>query len=82
MKRLICAVMLMGSLSGLGEGFEDVQPGGFEVLENGVGEWSAKVGNVEVHRGHAKSGRQSLRILGGEKRELEVVLGGDAQEER
>ena len=72
LKNVIFAVMLMGSLSGFGEGFEEVKAGGFEVLENGVGEWSAKGGQVEVHAGHAKSGRQSLRILGGEKREVEV----------
>jgi sialidase-1 len=82
MKRLICAMMLVGSLCGFGEGFEEAKAGGFEVLENGVGEWTAKLGEVEVHQGHAKSGRQSLRILGGEKREVAVVLEGDAREER
>ncbi len=82
MKRFVCAVLWAGTFASWGEGFEESKAGAFESLANEVGEWSAPAGDVEVHRGHAKSGQHSLRIFGGEKRVVEVVLKGDAQEER
>ena len=82
MKRLICAVLLAGTFSGFGEDFEGAKIGDFETLANKVGEWSAASGAAEIQGAHAKSGKQSLRILGGKNREVEVALLGDAGEER
>ncbi len=47
------------------ESFEGLPAGAFSKVATGVGEWTAGPGHAEVHAGHAKSGRQSLRLVGG-----------------
>ena len=77
MQRLIGLIFWAGTLLGFGEGFESLKAGPFETLKSGVGEWSAPVGQAEIHGEHARSGKQSLRILGGLDRAVELDLDGD-----
>lgn len=67
----------LGTLLGFGEGFESCKAGAFESLQTDVGTWSAPAGHAMVHSRHAKSGKQSMRILGGEGHLLELDMGGD-----
>jgi sialidase-1 len=57
-----------------GESFENHPAAGFQRLESPLGEWSAAEGQAEIHTGHAKEGRQSLRLTGGGSQELELKL--------
>jgi len=57
-----------------GEGCEKLPLGGFEKVENALGILVAKKGHGLIHESHAKEGRQSLRLLGGKKREVELIL--------
>lgn len=70
----VWSMVLAGSMVAAGESFEQARPGGFTGLDSGVGRWIAAAGHAEVHAGHAKSGRQSLRIMGGAGRELTLEL--------
>lgn len=56
------------------DSFEDDPAGGFERLETEQGVWTAETGQAEVHRGHAKAGNQSLRLVGGGEQALELQL--------
>lgn len=56
------------------DSFEDYPAGGFETLETPLGRWSAPAGQAEVHRGHAKAGQQSLRLVGGGDQAVELRL--------
>ena len=56
------------------ESFEDHPAGGFEKLSTPLGEWTAGRGMAEVHRGHAKAGNQSLRLVGGGDQAIELRL--------
>jgi sialidase-1 len=56
------------------ETFESSPSGGFRQLESAVGTWQAEPEHAEVHGDHARSGRQSLRLLGGEGRTLVLAL--------
>lgn len=56
------------------ESFEDYPAGGFERLETPRGVWAAAAGQAEVHRGHAKVGNQSLRLVGGGAQSMELRL--------
>jgi sialidase-1 len=48
------------------ESFEASKPGRTGVLETALGKWTAEGEVLEVHSGHAKEGRQSLRLTGAE----------------
>ncbi len=56
------------------DSFEDYPAGGFESLKTPLGTWSAEAGQAEMHRGHAKAGNQSLRLVGGGEQALELEL--------
>ncbi len=68
--------MLAGLLSARGESFEEQKAGGFTRLETPAGVWTAGEGQAEVHAGHAKSGRQSLRLTGGGAQEMVLKFSG------
>lgn len=74
MKRLIFALLLAGSTLCHAEDFEKFPTGGFEVLESGLWKLSGTKGHVEIHGDHAKRGKKSLRILGGENHSVELKL--------
>jgi sialidase-1 len=57
-----------------GESFENHPAGGFERLETPLGIWSGAPGQAEIRGGHAKEGRQSLRLTGGGEQEIELKL--------
>ncbi len=66
MKRLFHVMFFAGSLCLRAEDFEGFKVGGFTSLESEGGKWSAKVGHAEIDGAHAKGGKKSLRLLGGE----------------
>ncbi|MGJ8696909.1 MAG: exo-alpha-sialidase [Verrucomicrobiaceae bacterium] len=74
MKRLMSLFFVAGTFAGFGEGFEGMKVRVFERQPSELGEWSAENGHVAIHEGHAKSGKRSLRILGGVKREVKLAL--------
>lgn len=57
-----------------GESFENHPAGSFQRLETPLGVWSAAAGHAGLHAGHAKEGRQSLRLPGGGGQEVELKL--------
>lgn len=58
-------------------GFEDVPAGPINELEGAGGMWRAPDGHAVIHADHRKTGRQSLRILGGAEHGVEFELGVD-----
>jgi sialidase-1 len=64
-------------LAGRGESFEELKVGTFERLESEVGQWVVVSGAAEVHRGHARTGDHSLRILGGKEHVVELLPTGE-----
>ncbi len=56
------------------ESFEETPAGPLTRLETPQGTWRAIAGHAEIHAGHSFTGRQSLKILGGENRSVEVIL--------
>lgn len=56
------------------ESFEEATASPLTSLATPLGRWQAPAGHAEVHSGHAYEGRQSLRILGGDRRELLLEL--------
>ena len=63
-------------------GFEAATAGELSRLETEVGVWSAAPSHATIHEQHARSGRQSLRLLGGEGHQVELKLAGDASKPR
>ena len=70
------AAALLVSAARAAESFEEVAEGPVTTLATGVGRWQAEAGNAEIRASHAHAGRQSLRILGGDPRCIELVLPG------
>lgn len=81
MKRLICAIFFIGSLGCCAEDFEGFKVGGFTTLENDLGKWTSSEGHAEIHGAHAKGGKQSLLLLGGENHATELNLKEETAEE-
>ncbi len=59
--------------------FEDVKPGLFDKLETAVGTWKPINGTTTIDDKHAKTGKQCLRLTGGEKTSviLDIAEGVD-----
>lgn len=74
MKRLIFALLFSGNILCSAEDFEGLPTGGFKVLKSDLGEWSGADGHAEVHGAHAKGGKKSLRLLGGNDHSVELKL--------
>lgn len=51
-------------------GFESAAGGEFESLALPSGKWSAAKGHAAIHSAHQRSGKNSLRILGGDDRQV------------
>ena len=51
-------------------GFEDLKPGPLLTQRDCSGEWSSEDGHAAVHTQHKRSGKQSLRLLGGKQRQV------------
>ena len=57
--------------------FDHLPKGPVERVSDDLGAWSAEAGHMEIHTGNARSGTQSLRLLGGEQaRVMELRLAG------
>ena len=56
------------------ESFEAPAAGPLATLATPLGTWTAATGHAEIHAGHARDGRQSLKIEGGEDRAVELTL--------
>ncbi|MDB4377836.1 exo-alpha-sialidase [Akkermansiaceae bacterium] len=74
MKRLIYAIFIAGILGCTAEDFEGFNVGGFTTLKSDLGEWRSQEGHAVVHGAHAKRGKRSLRLLGGENHVAELQL--------
>lgn len=85
-RRWIHLIVMIGTLSALDgyralaqdalleSGFEQLEPGPIQSLQTAGGLWHAQPDHAEVHAEHRKSGEQSLRLLGGEGRWVELHL--------
>ena len=67
--------LLIGSSQA--ESFEEYPAEGFERLSTESGTWTAEPGQVGIHAGHAKVGKQSLRLVGGAAQSVELELAQD-----
>ncbi len=54
----------------VGTGFEEFEPGPLGKQVDDSGQWEAAEGHATIHTNHRRSGRQSLRLLGGAKRQV------------
>jgi len=57
--------------------FEKARPGEILKLTIPAGVWTAESGHAEVDAKHARTGRQSLHLLGGRERQVEFAPSGD-----
>ena len=64
--------LLIGSSQA--ESFEEYPAEGFERLSTESGTWTAEPGQVGIHTGHAKVGKQSLRMIGGGAQSVELAM--------
>ena len=60
---ILCSVWL--AATGWAGGFDALPVGPTQRFTDDLGVWSAVGGHVEIHAGNARSGKQSLRLLGG-----------------
>lgn len=58
-------------------GFESAKAGPFDKLETSIGVWTRTAGKTIVDEKHAKTGKQSLQLTGGEKTSVTLDLAGD-----
>jgi len=82
MTTLVWIILVVICLRAAGEGFEKLPLGEFEKLKLEGGVLIARKGDAVIHGDHAKAGKQSLRLLGGEKREVEFVFEESLGEKR
>ena len=75
--QLLLIPLALGS-SVSAEDFEGLKAGEFERLPAEEGTLVTKKGHAVIHNQHARSGKQSLRLLGGEKHSVELLLGKPA----
>ncbi|MFM8892955.1 MAG: exo-alpha-sialidase [Planctomycetia bacterium] len=71
------AVLFLAAAAGVacaGESFETAAVGPLATLATPIGTWTAAPGHAEIHAGHARDGRQSLKIEGGEDRAVALAL--------
>ncbi len=72
--RLAPLFCLLSAITAAAESFEASPPGPLASLETGLGTWTAAARHAEIHAGHARAGKQSLKIHGGEERAVELAL--------
>ncbi len=56
------------------DGFEKLDAGRFVRVATELGEWTAPDGAAEINRDHTHSGKSSLRLFGGDKRQVVLRL--------
>ncbi|MGB1123994.1 MAG: exo-alpha-sialidase [Phycisphaeraceae bacterium] len=55
-------------------GFEEAAAGNLEAWEDRGVRWTARRGDATIHTAHQRSGKQSLRILGGENKSVSFTI--------
>ena len=55
-------------------GFENATAGGIELWQDNGMRWSARRGDAAIHTAHQRSGKQSLRIHGGEDKAVDLAI--------
>lgn len=73
MIRLV-SLMFLAAASLRAESFESAKDSALSNLESAVGRWSAGDGHAMIVKGHGKTGSQSLRLMGGNGREVLLAL--------
>ncbi len=58
-------------------GFEENEPGPFDTLKTSLGVWTQTAGTAIVDDQHAKSGKKSLHLTGGDKTRVTLKLAPD-----
>lgn len=71
---LVGAAVCLAATVHASESFEPAPAGPLGSLRTPLGEWTAATGHAEIHAGHAREGRQSLKIVGGEDRQAMLTL--------
>ena len=72
--RLTTVIFLLSTVTIAAESFEAPPAGPLTSLKTGLGTWTAAARHAEIHAGHARAGKQSLKIHGGEERVVELAL--------
>jgi hypothetical protein len=72
-------LLLLGSTALPAESFEGAPAGPFNRLESSIGSWSGDEGNLRIHAGRGKTGKQSLRISGEGERTAILQLATPAE---
>jgi sialidase-1 len=67
-------LFLAGAACASAESFESAPAGPFTQLQTSLGRWTAEPGSARIHNGGAKSGKQSLRIVGEGERATVLAL--------
>ena len=70
----VVAALSLATAVASAESFEPLPPGPLEEAKASIGTWSAESGHARIQQGHAKSGRQSLRICGDGERNAKLTL--------
>lgn len=65
--------------AGHAAGFEKCEAGPFDKLETPLGVWTPTAGKTIVDDQHAKTGKQSLQLTGGEKTSVTLDLANDTE---
>ncbi len=63
----------------IASGFENATSGPFEKLETGIGIWTREAGQPLVDDQHAKTGKHSLRLSGGEETTVMLTIPDDVE---
>ncbi len=72
---VMIAALAAGLPAGHGaESFESLPAGPLQSVKTPLGTWQAAAGQAEIHKGHAREGSQSLKINGGDDRQVELLL--------
>lgn len=71
---LICLLVIVSRPSRAAESFEQPAAGPLARLASPLGSWSAPPSQAEIHAGHARDGKQSLKLTGGTDHAVELVL--------
>lgn len=73
LKHTILSLMMCGLVTAT-ESFDNLNAGGITNGTLAIGTLTAEKGNAEINRGHARSGTQALRILGGNNKSATITL--------
>ncbi len=73
LKHAISALVMCGLVAAT-ESFDTLNAGGVTNATLSIGTLTAQKGHAEIHRGHARSGSQALRLLGGNGKSATITF--------